>query len=84
MPWNGPATIASDHLSLIDTLVISFQISCCPVYLVSKAEYWQSSPSRWFVKLTAVVPVARSGGGAGDAALEAVTRILGSADLLAI
>lgn len=84
VPRDRPAIIASNHLSLIDSLVIPFQISWRPVYLMGKAEYWESWRSRWFVEMTGVVPVERSGEGAGDAALEAGARILESGDLLAI
>src|SRR5919109_1483871 len=61
VPETGPAILASNHLSFIDSLFIPLLLKRRVVFL-GKSEYFDSWRTRWFVRSVGVIPVRRAGG----------------------
>ncbi|HYH27365.1 MAG TPA: lysophospholipid acyltransferase family protein, partial [Actinomycetota bacterium] len=68
IPRDGPVILASNHLSFIDSFFIPLLVRRPVVYL-GKADYFDSWKTRWFMRLTNVIPVRREGGSASEAAI---------------
>lgn len=83
VPATGPAVLACNHLSFIDSIVLPINIPR-PVYFLGKADYWDSWRTRWFFQGTGVVPVHRDGGVKGAGSLQTGVEILRRGDLLGI
>ncbi len=83
VPHHGPAILAANHLSFVDSIVLPLQVPR-PVYFLGKSDYWESWRTRWFFQATGVVPVYRDGGDRGAASLRTGVEILGSGRLLGI
>lgn len=88
IPKTGGAIIASNHLSVIDSVFL-------PLYLdrrisfLAKSEYFTGKGlkgwvTRAFMKMTGQLPIDRSGGKASEASLLTGLRVLGGGDLLGI
>jgi 1-acyl-sn-glycerol-3-phosphate acyltransferase len=83
IPDREPVILACNHLSFIDSIVLSINVPR-PVYFLGKADYWDSWRTRWFFQGTGVVPVHRGGGEEGAASLKTGVDILQGGDLLGI
>jgi 1-acyl-sn-glycerol-3-phosphate acyltransferase len=83
IPRSGPAILASNHLSFIDSLFIPLVIKRRLVYL-GKADYFDSWRTRWFVRAVGVIPVRRDGGPAGEAAIQTGIQALKEGNVVAI
>jgi len=83
VPADGGAVLACNHLSFIDSIVLPLFLPR-PVYVLGKADYWDSWRTRWFFRGTGVVPVHRGGGEQGEASLRTGVEILGRGELLGI
>ncbi len=83
VPTSGPAVIAGNHLSFIDSFVLALSLPR-PLYYLGKSDYWESARTRWLVAGAGVVPVYRDGGGRGEGSLNAGVRLLERGDLLGI
>jgi 1-acyl-sn-glycerol-3-phosphate acyltransferase len=88
VPEEGPAILASNHLSYADWLFMPLTLQR-RVTFVAKAEYFTSPGIKgWFQKKffsgAGQVPIDRSSGGAAEGALQAAKRILGEGDLFGI
>jgi 1-acyl-sn-glycerol-3-phosphate acyltransferase len=88
VPEEGPAILASNHLSYADWLFMPLTLPR-RVTFVAKAEYFTSPGIRgWFQKKffsgAGQVPIDRSGAGAAEGALAAAKRILAEGDLFGI
>jgi 1-acyl-sn-glycerol-3-phosphate acyltransferase len=83
VPDEGPAILACNHLSFIDSIVLPMNVPR-PVYFLGKADYWESWRTRWFFQGTGVVPVYRGGGDQASASLRTGVEILGRGELLGI
>jgi 1-acyl-sn-glycerol-3-phosphate acyltransferase len=83
VPREGPAILACNHLSFIDSVCLPINVPR-PVYFLGKADYWDSWRTRWFFQGVGVVPVQREGGEAGAASLATGVKILSSGDLVGI
>ncbi len=88
IPKTGGAILASNHLSVIDSVFL-------PLYLdrrisfLAKSEYFTGKglkgwATRMFMTATGQLPIDRSGGKASEASLNTGLRILGGGDLLGI
>lgn len=82
VPADGPAILAGNHLSFLDSV---FLPACLdrPVFYLGKSDYfrgWQ----RHFYENVGVMPVARQGGDAGAASLRKGEEVLRSGRLLGI
>lgn len=82
VPAEGPAILASNHLSALDVIFMPAAIPR-PVYFVAKSEYF-SGPSRYFFENMGVIPVPRMGGEAAEATLRRGEQVLRAGDLLGI
>ncbi|MEY3019817.1 MAG: hypothetical protein RLZZ272_801 [Actinomycetota bacterium] len=83
VPADGPAVMACNHLSFIDSIVLPLSIPR-PIYFLGKADYWDSWRTRWFFHGAGVVPVQRGGGARSEASLRTGVEILGRGELLGI
>lgn len=88
IPRTGGVILASNHLSVIDSVFL-------PLYLdrrisfLAKSEYFTGKGlkgwlTRMFMKATGQLPIDRSGGKASEASLNTGLRVLGGGDLLGI
>lgn len=68
IPAEGPAILASNHLSFIDSIFIPLATKRKVVFL-GKADYFDSWRTRWFFRSVGVIPVRREGGSASEAAI---------------
>lgn len=88
VPSDGPAILASNHLSYADWLFMPLTLSR-RVTFVAKAEYFTSPGIKgWFQKKffsgAGQVPIDRSGASAAEGALASAKRILGEGELFGI
>ncbi|MFL6155342.1 MAG: lysophospholipid acyltransferase family protein [Marmoricola sp.] len=88
IPAEGPAILASNHLSYADWLFMPLTLSR-RVTFVAKAEYFNTPGIKgWFQKLffsgAGQVPIDRSGASAAEGALSSAKRILGDGDMFGI
>lgn len=82
VPQSGPAILASNHLSFLDSVFLPAALDR-PVFFLGKSEYftgWQ----RFFFEGVGVVPVHRQGGDAGEASLSKGAELLSGGHLLGI
>jgi 1-acyl-sn-glycerol-3-phosphate acyltransferase len=87
-PATGPAILASNHLSFLDSIFLPLVVPRRVTFL-AKAEYFTERGVKGFFKrlfFTGVgqVPIDRSGGAASDAALHTGVRILREGKLLGV
>jgi 1-acyl-sn-glycerol-3-phosphate acyltransferase len=88
IPKDGPAILASNHLSFSDSFFLPLVVPRHITFL-AKAEYFTGTGikgwlSRAFFSGGGQVPIDRSGGKASDAALNTGLRVLGQDELLGI
>jgi 1-acyl-sn-glycerol-3-phosphate acyltransferase len=88
IPEDGPAILASNHLSFSDSIFLPLMLDRKVVFL-AKADYFTTPGAKGkltalFFKLADQLPIDRSGGRAGDAALRTGMRVLSRGDLLGI
>ena len=82
VPAEGPAILASNHLSFLDSVFLPAALDR-PVFFLGKSDYflgWR----RHFFENVGVMPVDRGGGDAGEASLRRGDEILQSGRLLGI
>ncbi|GIG60716.1 putative 1-acylglycerol-3-phosphate O-acyltransferase [Longispora fulva] len=88
IPDEGPAILASNHLSFSDSIFLPLVVRR-RITFVAKAEYFNGTGvkgwiNRIFFGGTGQIPVDRSGGGAGAGALETGARVLRDGHLFGI
>ena len=88
VPAHGPAILASNHMSFSDSIFLPLVVPRRITFL-AKADYFTGRSlkgrlSAAFFKGVGQVPIDRSGGSAGEAALRKGLEILGNGDLLGI
>lgn len=88
VPDEGPAIIASNHLSFSDSIFMPLMVKR-PVTFVAKSEYFTGKGIKgWLTKMffvgTGTIPVDRSGGRAAQAAIETGLRVLREGRLFGI
>lgn len=83
IPGAGPAVLAANHLSALDSLFVPLVVPRRVTYL-AKAEYWDSWHTRWVMKLTGQIPVQRDGGRLAAAAFGTAVDVLHRGGLLGI
>jgi 1-acyl-sn-glycerol-3-phosphate acyltransferase len=88
IPTEGPAILASNHLSYADWLFMPLTLPR-RVTFVAKAEYFTAPGIKgWFQKLffsgSGQVPIDRSGANAAEGALSSAKRVLADGDLFGI
>lgn len=88
LPTNGPAILASNHISFSDSIFLPL-VCDRPITFLAKSDYFNGTGvkgflTKLFMKGAGQVPVDRSGGRASEAALRTGLRILGEGSLLGI
>jgi 1-acyl-sn-glycerol-3-phosphate acyltransferase len=88
VPQEGPAILASNHLSFSDSIFLPILVSR-PVIFLAKAEYFTGTGLKGrltalFFRLTNQLPMDRSGGAASELSLEAGKDVLNAGGLLGI
>ncbi len=88
IPTRGGALLASNHLSFSDSIFLPLLLDRRVTFL-AKADYFTGKGIKGrltalFFRLTDQLPVDRSGGRAGEAALAAAGSVLGAGELLGI
>jgi 1-acyl-sn-glycerol-3-phosphate acyltransferase len=88
VPANGPAIIASNHLSFCDSIFMPLMVRR-KITFVAKAEYFTGRGIKGFLIRsffvgTGTIPVDRSGGHAAQAAMDTGLRILRSGQIFGI
>jgi 1-acyl-sn-glycerol-3-phosphate acyltransferase len=88
VPDEGPAIIASNHLSFCDSLLLPLVVPRRITFL-AKSDYFTGRGLKgrliaWFFRSVGQVPVDRSGGRASEAAIDTGLRVLGQHHLLGI
>ena len=89
VPTSGPAILASNHTSFYDWLVLPLVVPLRRITFLAKSSYFtgrgvKGRLRRFFFTACGQVPVDRSGGGAGEAALNTAVRLLGEGNLLGV
>lgn len=83
IPQNGPAIIAPNHISVLD----SFFVPCAMprrITYVGKAEYLDDWKTRYLFPAMGMIPIDRSGGDSSMRALDAAASVLESGELFGI
>ncbi len=83
VPRTGPAVIAANHISVLDSVFMIPTLSRRITY-IGKAEYLDSWKTKHFFRGLGAIPVDRSGGDAAAAALDAAARVLENGGLFGI
>jgi len=88
VPAEGAAILASNHLSVMDSVFLPLMIDR-PVSFLAKSDYFTGKgfkgwATRMFMKATGQIPIDRSGGKASEASLNTGLQVLGRGDLLGI
>jgi 1-acyl-sn-glycerol-3-phosphate acyltransferase len=88
IPASGPAILASNHLSFSDSIFLPLMVERRITFL-AKSDYFTGHGVKGrltaaFFKGVGQLPIDRSGGRAGEAALNAGLRVLGREELLGI
>ena len=88
IPDDGPAILASNHLSFSDSIFLPLMVSR-PITFLAKSDYFTGRSPKgrliaWFFRSVGQVPVDRSGGRASEAAIATGVRVLGQGLLLGI
>jgi 1-acyl-sn-glycerol-3-phosphate acyltransferase len=75
VPRRGPAILAANHRSFIDSFFIPLVVRP-RVTFVAKREYFESWRTRWFFLAAGQIPMSREGGSASERALAAARAVL--------
>jgi 1-acyl-sn-glycerol-3-phosphate acyltransferase len=88
VPDSGPAILASNHLSFLDSIFLPLVVPRRVTYLAKSDYFTESGVKGWFKRHffrgVGQVPIDRSGGEASDAALRSGVRVLEHGRLLGI
>ncbi|MGM7671861.1 lysophospholipid acyltransferase family protein [Microbacterium sp. A93] len=88
VPTHGAAILASNHLSVSDSVFLPLLIDRRMSFL-AKSDYFTGRgikgwATKFFMQATGQIPIDRSGGKASEASLNTGLQVLGSGDLLGI
>ncbi|MCM3696384.1 lysophospholipid acyltransferase family protein [Microbacterium oleivorans] len=88
IPTSGAAIIASNHLSVSDSIFLPLMIDR-PMSFLAKSDYFTGRglkgwATRVFMQGTGQIPIDRTGGKASEASLNTGLQVLGRGDLLGI
>src|SRR5690606_17884821 len=88
IPKDGPAILASNHLSFVDSIFLPLMTKR-RIYFLAKSEYFTGKGikgffSKLFFTATGQLPIDRSGGKASEASLNTGLRVLSEGKLLGI
>ena len=88
VPASGAAILASNHLSVSDSIFLPLMIDR-PMSFLAKSDYFTGKglkgwATRMFMKATGQIPIDRTGGKASEDSLNTGLQVLGRGDLLGI
>ncbi|MEW1974403.1 lysophospholipid acyltransferase family protein [Microbacterium profundi] len=88
VPKHGAAILASNHLSVSDSVFLPLLIDR-PMSFLAKSDYFTGRglkgwATKYFMKATGQIPIDRSGGKASEASLNTGLQVLGRGDVLGI
>ena len=84
VPKKGPAIIAANHLSFLDSFFIPLVVRRRKVTYLAKADYFKSWKTSWFFNMVGQIPTEREGGKKSEGALNAALEVLREGKLLGI
>lgn len=83
VPEDGPAILASNHVSFCDSVFLPLVLRR-RVTFVAKAEYFEDPKTAWIFRALGQIPVKREGGSASQRALDSATEVLQAGGLFGI
>jgi 1-acyl-sn-glycerol-3-phosphate acyltransferase len=83
VPADGPAILASNHLSFSDSVFLPLVVRR-RVTFVAKAEYFEDPKTAWIFRALGQIPIKRGGGSASQRALDSAREVLESGGLFGI
>ncbi len=83
VPVEGPAILAANHQSFVDSFFIPLVLARKVTFL-AKAEYFDSPKTAWFFRAAGQIPIRRGGGSAAERALETAREVLAEGRLIAM
>lgn len=84
VPKKGPAIIAANHLSFLDSFFIPLVIKRRKVTYLAKADYFKSWKTRWFFSAAGQISCERAGGKKSEQSLQIALEVLQAGKLLGI
>jgi 1-acyl-sn-glycerol-3-phosphate acyltransferase len=84
VPKKGPAIIAANHLSFLDSFFIPLMIKRRKVTYLAKADYFNSWKTAWFFRMVGQIPIERDDKSQAREALDAGVDVLKAGNLLGI
>ena len=84
LPRKGPAIIAANHVSFLDSFFIPLCVDRRKVTYLAKADYFKSWKTAWFFRAVGQIPVDRDDRKKSQAALDVGLEVLESGKLLGI
>ena len=84
LPKKGPAIIAANHVSFLDSFFIPLVVKLRKVTYLAKADYFKSWKTSWFFKMAGQIPTERTGGKKSEQALNTALSVLREGKLLGI
>jgi 1-acyl-sn-glycerol-3-phosphate acyltransferase len=84
VPRKGPAIIAANHLSFLDSFFIPLMIKRRKVTYLAKADYFNSWKTAWFFRMVGQIPIERDDKSQAREALDAGVDVLKAGKLLGI
>ena len=84
VPKKGPAIIAANHLSFLDSFFIPLVVNRRKVTYLAKADYFKSWKTAWFFRMAGQIPIEREGGKKSEVALNTALDVLKEGKLLGI
>jgi 1-acyl-sn-glycerol-3-phosphate acyltransferase len=83
VPADGPAILASNHLSFSDSVFLPLVLKR-RITFVAKAEYFEKKKTAWIFRALGQIPIKREGGSASQRALDSAMEILAAGGLFGI
>src|SRR5687768_11020428 len=83
VPTEGPAILASNHVSFSDSIFLPLVLRR-RITFVAKAEYFEDKKTAWFFRAVGQIPIKRGGGSASQRALESAKEVLEDGGLFGI
>lgn len=84
VPKGGPAIIAANHLSFLDSFFIPLSVPRRKVTYLAKADYFKSWKTAWFFNMVGQIPTEREGGAKSQRSLDVALGVLKEGKLLGI
>jgi 1-acyl-sn-glycerol-3-phosphate acyltransferase len=83
VPTEGPAILASNHVSFSDSVFLPLVLRRRLTF-VAKAEYFEDPKTAWFFRAMGQIPIKRGGGSAAGRALQSAGEVLTAGHLFGI